>query len=496
MKNILKNKLMQMFILGFDSSDYKKDENFCYALKNNLGGVIFFSRNFSTVETLKKDINEIKNSLKFPPFISIDQEGGIVERTISLDKKNNYLTQKAVSRLSETDIQTHYDILCKELNYLGFNMNFAPCSDVDTNKNSPIIGFRAFSKNCEAVSKNAKIVIETMKENNIISVAKHFPGHGDCSVDSHKSMPEVSGDFDKFYDIHIKPFKSCIENNVDAIMVGHINCKFENNLDSGNLPATLSKKIIDYLKCELKFNGLIISDDMVMGGVSRYFSLEEAVIKGIFAGIEIFIFKDTSSELLNAIDNIAEAALNDENLRNIIEKNYNKIIKFKSKKLSNSPNIKFFDYEKEQSVINSLAQKSIKIINKDKFNEFKKYNKFYILRFNPKDIYNLSFDNFLFSNVLKNRIEKEIFYPLNPAEEEISDILKYLDKDLPIIFVSYNIHQNVNQQKLLEEIKNKKIIISTGNEYEAECFQEDTPIISTLCPKPCSLISSVALISK
>ena len=95
---------------------------------------------------------------------------------------------------------------------------------------------------------------------------------------------------------------------------------------------------------------------------------------------------------------------------------------------------------------------------------------------------------------MQNFIEKEIFYPLNPKDEEISDILQCINKNIPVIFVSYNIHQNKNQQKLLEKIQNKKIIISTGNEYEVECFGEDKPIISSLCPKPCSLLSSAELL--
>lgn len=496
MKNILKNKLMQMFISGFEASNYKDDENFCNALKNNLGGVIFFSRNFSTVKQLQKDIKEITAKTENFPFISVDQEGGLVERTISLDKKNNYLTQKAASKLSKADFEAHYDILCKELKYLGFNMNFAPCVDVDTNKDSPIIGFRAFSSKSETVSKNTKAIINIMKNNNIINVAKHFPGHGECNIDSHKSMPVVSGDFNRFYDIHIKPFKTCIENNVDCIMVGHIKCEFENFLNSNNLPATLSKNVIDYLKNHLEFNGLIISDDMVMGGVSKYFSLQDSIIKGIFAGIEIFIFKDTTKELLQAVDNIAQTALTNENLKNIIERNFNKIIKFKAEKIKENTNNNDFDYKSTQKIINELAKKSISILNKDKLSDFKTEKKYYIVRFNPKEIYNLSFDNFRFSDVMKNYVEDEIFYSQNPSKEEISAVLKQIEKDIPVIFVTYNLHQNENQKILLDKIQNKKIILSTGNEYETEYLKKEDLIISTVCPKPCSLISSAEIITK
>ncbi len=493
MKNILKNKLMQMFILGFETPDYRQDKNFCNAFENNLGGIIFFSKNFTSVKKLKSDIKRLKNKAADSLFISIDQEGGLVERTISLDKKVNYLTQKAISRLSNADIKVHYDILCKELNYLGFNMNFAPCVDVDTNPQNPIISIRAFSKNTNDVCKNSKIVIDVMKKNNIISVAKHFPGHGDCNVDSHQTMPTVSGDFNKFYDIHIKPFKTCVDNNVDCVMIGHINCKFNNKFSNSNVPASLSKEIIDYLKKELNFKGLIISDDMVMGGVSKYFSLKQSILNGIQAGIEIFIFKNTTSELLNIIDDITEMASSDTELKNIIEKNYNKIIEFKGKKLKDNE-YSDFDYNSAQNEVNKLAKKTILLQNKDKLSQFKTNKKYYILRFNPKEIYNLSFDKFSFKNVLNEFLEEEIFYSLNPTTTETENIIKQLDPTIPLIFVSYNIHQNKNQQILLNKILNKKIIISAGNEYELNCFDKKDIIFSTVSPKPSSLLSSAELL--
>ena len=493
MKNIIKNKLMQMFILGFESLNHENDKNFCSALKNNLGGVIFFSRNFSTVKNLKNDIKIMKEQSQTPLFISIDQEGGLVERTSTLDKKNNYLSPKAVSRLSEQDIEKHYTILCQELNYLGFNMNFAPCVDTDTNPQNPIISLRAFSKDTNIVCKNSKIVIDVMKNNNIISVAKHFPGHGDCNVDSHKSMPVVSGDFNKFYETHVKPFKTSVENDINAIMVGHINCKFNDKFANDDLPATLSKDIINYLKNDLIFNGLIISDDMVMGGISKYFTLEDSIIKGIFAGIEIFIFKDTTPELLSVIDNIAKFANRNKSLKNIIEKNYNKIIEFKKKNIKNFNNNRF-DYKSSQKIIDNLAKKSIVVMNKSKLIEFKNTDKFYILRFNPSEIYNLSFDNFSFKNCLKNLVHEEIFYSKNPSDSEILNIINKLNPAIPVIFISYNMHQNANQKKLLKKILNKKIIISTGNEYELNCFDKKDIIFSTLSPKPCSLLASVELL--
>ena len=321
MKNDLYKKLLQLFILGYESETPSKQ---LYDLiKEGLGGVIFFAQNLKNRKNFTNTVQNLKSIAKTPPFLSIDQEGGLVERTIFLDKKVEYLTPKSISTLKNNDIKTHYDILAKDLASMGLNLNFAPVTDVNSNPNNPIIGVRSFGDNPQIVNKNAKIIINTFKENVIISCAKHYPGHGDTSTDSHKVMPVVNMNFDEFYKTHLICFEKAVKNGADSIMVSHVYFPF---FEKTPTPSSLSKNAINYLKNELNFKGIIFSDDMVMGGISKNYGLKESIILALKAGIDSLIFRNASDELIKAIQDISQTSDND--LISKIESAHDKIINF------------------------------------------------------------------------------------------------------------------------------------------------------------------------
>lgn len=283
----IRNKLYQMFILGTEGDCYKE------ALKNNLGGIIFFTKDIQAKEQFKSLIKDIKSIAKTSPFLSIDQEGGRVERTENIHKGKKYLSAKYAFEKGEDFLAGQTKEIAKELKDFGINLNFAPCIDVNTNPNNPIIGERAFSDNPDDVIKGEKIVSQIYRENGIIPCAKHFPGHGDANADSHLTLPEINLPLNEMEKIHIKPFKMCAK-TVEMIMVAHLHCTcFEKNV----IPTSLSKNAIDYLRNNLGFDGVIISDDMVMKGVSC-FGAVEACEKGIRAGLNLFIYRNSAPETI------------------------------------------------------------------------------------------------------------------------------------------------------------------------------------------------------
>ena len=206
-------------------------------------------------------------------------------------------------------------------------MNFAPCLDVNSNPNNPIIGERAFSSVSDEVCKGYDIVSPIYKNNGIISVVKHFPGHGDADKDSHKELPQIRLTMEEMENIHISPFKHAINNGADAIMVAHLHCSC---FDKEVLPTSLSKNCIDYLKNVLNYKGLIVSDDMYMKGVMKY-GMTEACVLGIKAGLNTFIYRDTSDDTLKVIEDILRHAEKDVELREKIEYSYNKNLEIKDK---------------------------------------------------------------------------------------------------------------------------------------------------------------------
>ena len=310
-----------MFILGTDGDGYKK------ALSNGLGGMIFFTKDIQTPNQFKTLINDIKSISKITPFLSIDQEGGRVERTENIHNGKKYLSAKFAFEKGEDFLKKQTENIANELKSYGINLNFAPCIDVNTNPNNPIIGERAFSNTPDDVIRAEKIVSQTYRENGIIPCAKHFPGHGDAKTDSHLTLPEINLTLQEMEKTHIKPFKACAK-NIEMVMVAHLHCTcFEKDV----IPTSLSKKTISYLREKLGFEGVTISDDMIMKGVAKFGNVE-ACEMGIRAGLNMFIYRNSTPQTINIIETIAKKAETDDELRQNIEKSYEKITHLKSTK--------------------------------------------------------------------------------------------------------------------------------------------------------------------
>lgn len=319
----LKEKLNQMFILGTEGGYYKQ------LLKEGLGGIIFFTKDIHSSDQFKNLVNDIKSISKIPPFLSIDQEGGRVERTENIHHGKKYLSAKFAYEKGENFLKNQTLEIAQELKSYGINLNFAPCIDTNTNPNNPIIGERAFSSNPDEVIKGEKIVSEAYRQNGIIPCAKHFPGHGDANADSHLTLPEINLSLEEMEKTHIKPFKAAIKNNIETIMVAHLHCTcFENK----KIPTSLSQNAIDYLRNKLNFNGVIISDDMVMKGVAE-FGDTKACEMGIQAGINMFIYRYSGKKTFEIIESIYKKAKQDELLAEKIDVSYNKIMTLKNRYL-------------------------------------------------------------------------------------------------------------------------------------------------------------------
>lgn len=318
----LRTKLYQMFILGVEGGNLEK------ALSEGLGGVIFFTKDIKNQSQFKNLVSGLRAVAKIPPFLSIDQEGGRVERTENIHNGKKYLSAKFAFEKGKDFLKTQTEQIAKELVSYGLNLNFAPCIDVNTNPDNPIIGERAFSSKTEDVIEGEKIVSETYRKNGIIPCAKHFPGHGDANADSHLILPEITLDFKELEEKHILPFKKSIENGIETIMAAHLHVP---HFESERIPTSLSKNALSYLRNELNFKGIIISDDMVMKGIAG-FELKNACEMGIRAGLNVFVFRNSKDEIINMIDKLAQKAQNDVELKSNIEKSYELIVKLKKEK--------------------------------------------------------------------------------------------------------------------------------------------------------------------
>ena len=326
-KNLtLKQKILQMFITGFSGKNFAANDYFTEMLHSGLGGVIFFTHNIETEKQFKDLISNISYNAGIPMFYSIDQEGGRVERTEKIHNGKKYLSAQNAYNMGISYLQNQTKEIALELKSYGINMNFAPVLDVNTNANNPIIAERAFSNNTDEVIAAGKVVIKEYEKYNIITVAKHFPGHGEADADSHKTLPVINITKEELENIHIKPFVEAIKLDVPAIMAAHV---LYPALDDSGIPASISKKIInDILIEKLGYNGVIITDDMEMNGI-KGFSRLEACTLAINSGINMFIFRDTTKEIYTLVQDIESAVKQGIIDRNRIDTSVEKILKLK-----------------------------------------------------------------------------------------------------------------------------------------------------------------------
>lgn len=335
-----------MFISGYrgenPSSELKA------LIQNNLGGVIFFAENILDRARFKSVVKEL-TSLQLQLITSIDQEGGRVERTKNLPDRIEYIPPLDLIKASAADIARHYEILAQELVGFGINMNFAPVLDIHTNPNNPVINNRAFGTTSQDVIKYSKIAKDSLQKYGISAVGKHFCGHGEAGVDSHLDLPCIDLPMSDLSE-HIAPFEAAIKDGIEAIMVAHVHFTA---FDAKQIPASLSPNVIGHLLHDLNFKGLVISDDMVMGGVTKSCSSLEACVCAIKAGMEMFIFRDTTPEFLQLLKDLEIAANQDAELAEAILCASSKIDAFKSKIALPKSNFDLDSARKEVDAIRS-----------------------------------------------------------------------------------------------------------------------------------------------
>ncbi|VAX20754.1 beta-N-acetylglucosaminidase [hydrothermal vent metagenome] len=289
----------QLMIIGFNGTRYTSSIGSWFK-KLKPGGVILFSRNIENSEQTKTLISDLKklgeDITSLPLFVCIDQEGGRVAR-LSNDMPK-FPTAKELGNDGSTEqVDQVYGAIGKTIKELGFNVDFAPVLDLDTNSENPIIGDRAFSCDANKVAKLGQTAIAALRREGILACGKHFPGHGDTSLDSHLTLPEDNRPLERFNDHELIPFEAAINEKVDFIMTAHV---MYPSIDA-EFPATLSKKIItDILRNKMGYNGIIASDDMDMKAIADRWSDGEAIELAVRAGVDVTLVCHESERLVTA----------------------------------------------------------------------------------------------------------------------------------------------------------------------------------------------------
>lgn len=292
----IEQKIGAMMMLGWEGDNPVADTTVCEKTREivedmHAGGIILMGRNVrhDDLSVTVNTINELQKMSVEPLFISVDQEGGMVARFV--DGVTVMPSNMALGATGEPELARKAAAACaEELAALGVNYDFAPSVDVNNNPDNPIIGTRSYGESSDLAAEFGAQAIAGYQGAGVIACAKHFPGHGDTAVDSHLALPSVPYPRERLDEIELKPFRAAIAAGVSSIMTTHIMFPA---LDS-ELPSTLSRKIITgLLREEMGYDGVIITDSMEMKGIADNWSVPEACVMAIEAGVDIVLIPHT-----------------------------------------------------------------------------------------------------------------------------------------------------------------------------------------------------------
>jgi beta-N-acetylhexosaminidase len=338
--DLLDRMIGQTIMVGFSGADEHdqgvkavRDE----LAKGLIGGVVLYPENIRSAQQLRLLTAYLLNaSSALVPFIAVDQEGGRVQRLTKWTGYKQYPSAQKMGRdatLTPEAARRIYGDMARELASAGINVNFGPVVDLSVNPWNSVIARRkrSYGADPETVTSLARSFITAHREANVVTVAKHYPGHGSSWSDSHKTLPDISL---SWQESELKPYIALAhEGLLDMVMVGHLyHPRFS---DGDKLPSSLSANAINALRADgyIGFHGVVVSDDMEMGAVRERYTLEDRVVRALNAGVDILVFSNVKSrdmELGAKVHAIIAQAVRDGRIpRAKIEAAYEKIAALK-----------------------------------------------------------------------------------------------------------------------------------------------------------------------
>ncbi|TBL76663.1 beta-N-acetylhexosaminidase [Paenibacillus thalictri] len=325
----LPEKLGQMVLVGMEGAAMQQEIRGMIS-DRHVGGIILYGNNIVSPQQLSELVNELKKAnretgAKLPLLLSADQEGGRVSRLPQdIDVFPN---SRSVGNTNDPKYAFRVGTALGEaMKAAGFNTDFAPVLDVNTNPANPVIGDRSFGTTAQTVSEMGVQEMLGIKSQGVIPVVKHFPGHGDTSVDSHFGLPIVDHDLERLRSVEFVPFAAAIKEDAPMVMVAHI---LMTKLDP-NTPSSMSSIVIgQYLRNELQYKGVVITDDMTMEAIGKTASIGAAAVQAVLAGADIVLVGHDPAQQKAVLEALADAVDSGKIPQKTIDESVNRIAKLK-----------------------------------------------------------------------------------------------------------------------------------------------------------------------
>lgn len=289
----MEEKIGQILLVGFEGKSIGEDEKTKAMIDElHVGGLILYARNVEESSQLRSLLNDLKEENRkahgeaaIPLFLSVDEEGGRITRMPQAF--TSLPTNRAIGKVHKEGFSYEVGkVIAKEISAFGYNMDFAPVLDINSNPKNPVIGDRSFGNRADLVTALGVKTMEGIRDGGVIPVVKHFPGHGDTSVDSHIGLPKVNKKLSDLTKFELLPFQAAIQKGADVVMIAHILLP---KIDP-DYPSSLSKKIIsDLLRDQMGYQGVVITDDLTMGAIAKHYSLGKAAVQSFLAGSDILL---------------------------------------------------------------------------------------------------------------------------------------------------------------------------------------------------------------
>jgi beta-N-acetylhexosaminidase len=424
-------KIAQLFMVAAYSgtNKYNMEDITELVAQYQIGGLIFMQ---GTAAEQARHTNILQQISKTPLLIGMDAEWGIGMRLKGIKDLPKQMT---IGATRDTNLMYKIgEAIALQCQRLGVHINFAPSIDINNNHKNPVIGFRSFGANKELVSQMGIQYTKALQKNNVLACAKHFPGHGDVTVDSHEDLPTIDKNKNSLQSLELYPFQQLIHNHVASIMVAHLNLPL---LEPNHIPSTLSKNIItDLLINEMQFDGLIITDALNMKGVTKNEKSGVIELRAFLAGNDILLFPENVAQAIEIMsqaydDGVITEERLEKSVKKILSKKYELGLYQFSPISIDEKNIDIELNAQYEDIMYETAEKAITLYKKNKYyNKFKEDKEKTIITFYAKEsqlnLYKNAFPNANIINIDESN-----------AKNAVSLISKYT-KAQPVFI---NLHQ-------------------------------------------------------
>lgn len=489
----LEEKIGQMIGLAFSGTSYN-DELRMQIEEIKAGLIIYFKDNVISPKQVF-ELNQIINQhAQIAPFIALDQEGGMVARvTEGIVQSPGAMAIGATNNL-EYAYQLAFN-MGQELRHLGFNFNFAPVGDVNNNPQNPVINVRSYSEDPNIVSNFVVKAVRGYHDAGLMTSIKHFPGHGDTSVDSHIGLPKVAFDKKRLYEVELLPFIKAKELNLPGIMASHVMFTSYDSI----YPTTLSKTIItDLLRKEMGYDGLVVTDSLTMKAVFDNFTLEEIVLYGFNSGCDILLLCGARDiKMQKDFFNIALRLAKEGKIPlELIDEAVGRILRYKELYRAGFMPPTFDAIQDELNRKNAVAfskkvsLESITLIqDREKLLPVLETQKSLIV-FPKIKVVTLVEDPQKGLKSLQDYMSfcDKHYISISPNDDEIKELLDKVNDYDKIIYCSYNASFNESQANLINQISSKKLIVAAlRTPYDLQVLKPGITYLTSYEATPLSL---------